>query len=140
MVFVRFFFFNWRIIALQYCVCFCCITRIGYMYTYVPSLLNLPYISNLLPLLQVITEHQAELPVLYGSFPQASYSAHGSVYEPVLFFQFVPPSSSLMCPQVHSLCPCLYSSPANRFIGTIFPDSVYMHPVQFNCSVVSDSL
>ena len=28
-------------------------------------------------------------------------------------------------PQVHSSCPCLYSCPANRFICTIFLDSIY---------------
>ena len=32
------------------------------------------------PPLQVITEHWAELPVLYSSFPLAIYLAHGSVY------------------------------------------------------------
>ena len=37
------FFFNWRIIALQYCLGFChTSTWISYRYTYVPSLLNLP--------------------------------------------------------------------------------------------------
>ena len=29
--------------------------------------------------------------------------------------------------QVHSLCLCLYSYPANRFISTIFLDSIHMH-------------
>ena len=32
------FFFNWRIIVLQYCVGFCCATRISSEYTYIPSL------------------------------------------------------------------------------------------------------
>ena len=32
-----------------------------------------------------------------------------------------------LCPQNCSLHLCLYSCPANRFIGTIFPDSIYMH-------------
>ena len=37
------FFFNWRIIALQYCVGFCHIlTWISHWYWHVPSLLNLP--------------------------------------------------------------------------------------------------
>ena len=35
--------FNWRIIALRYCVGFCCTTTwISYNYTYIPFLLSLP--------------------------------------------------------------------------------------------------
>ena len=41
------FIFNWRIIALQYCVGFCHIsTWISHRYTYVPSLLKFPPIST----------------------------------------------------------------------------------------------
>ena len=32
----------------------------------------------------------------------------------------------LMCPQIHILCLCLYCYPVNRFISTIFLDSIYM--------------
>ena len=32
-----------------------------------------------------------------------------------------------LCPQVCSLCLCLHCCPANRFIGTIFLDSIRMH-------------
>ena len=40
---IFFFFFNWRLIALQYCVGFCHTSAsICHRYTYVPSLLNLP--------------------------------------------------------------------------------------------------
>ena len=50
--------FNWRIIALQYCVDLYCIsTCISQMYTYAPSLLNLPPISHPIPFLQVVTGH-----------------------------------------------------------------------------------
>ena len=35
-----------------------------------------------------------------------------------------------LCPQVHSLQLHLYSCPANRFISTIFLDSIYMHCAQ----------
>ena len=35
---------------------------------------------------------------------------------------------------------CLYSCSANRFIGIIFLDSIYMHSIQFSHSVMSDSL
>ena len=39
---------------------------------------------------------------------------------------FSCPLLPLLCPQVNSLCLCLYSCPANRFISTIFLDSTYM--------------
>ena len=41
----------------------------------------------------------------------------------VLLSQFDPPS---LCPQVCSLCLGLYSCSANRFISTIFLDSIYI--------------
>ena len=46
------FIFNWRIIALQYCIGFChTSTWISHRYTYVPSLLNFPPTSHPFPLL-----------------------------------------------------------------------------------------
>ena len=74
---------------------------------------------------QVITDHQAELPVLYGSFPLALYFIHGSVYMSILISQFIPPSPSLLCPQAHYLYLHVYSCPGHRFICTIFLDSTY---------------
>ena len=54
--------------------------------------------ASRLPILPiyVITEHKAELPVLYSRFPPAVYFTHGSVYMSILPFQFVPPSSPLL--------------------------------------------
>ena len=40
------------------------------------------------------------------------------------------PFLPLLCPQVSSLCLCLYFCPANRFISTSFLDSIYMCSVQ----------
>ena len=48
------------------------------LYMYIPSLLRLPPLPTLL--LQVLTEHQAELPVSYGSFPLAIYFTHDNAY------------------------------------------------------------
>ena len=57
--------FNWRIIAFQYCVSFCCrATWLNHRYTYSPFLLNLPPTRTPTPPLSVATEHWVELPVL----------------------------------------------------------------------------
>ena len=52
-----------------------------YVYTYphIPFLLHLPPTLPIRPL-QVVTEHQADLPVLNGCFPLAIYFTFGSVY------------------------------------------------------------
>ena len=47
---LNWFIFNWRIIALQYCVGFCHTSAwISHRYTHVPSLLNLPPTSHTIP-------------------------------------------------------------------------------------------
>ena len=100
-----------------------------YIYPHIPSLLRLP--PPTIPPLQVVTKHQADLPVLCSCFPLAIYFTFGSVYMSMPLSDFVPayPSPS-PCPQVHSLCLHLYSCPAPRFIRTIFSffflDSIYM--------------
>ena len=75
-----FLFFYWSIIALECCISFSyTVKRISYMYTYIPTLWRLPYTQpHSTPL--VITEHQAELPVLYSNFPLTNYFIRGSVY------------------------------------------------------------
>ena len=98
-----------------------------YIYPHMPSLLYLPPTLPIPPF-QVVTKHQADLPVLSGCFPLAIYFTFRSIYKSMTLSHFIPgyPSTSL-CPQVHSLCPCLYSYPAPRFIRTIFfLDSLYM--------------
>ena len=91
-----------------------------YIYPHIPSLLHLPPALPFPPL-QVVTQHQADLPVLCSCFPLAIYFTFGCVYVSMLLSHFIPdypfPSP---CPQVHSLRLCLYSCPAPRFIRTIF--------------------
>ena len=92
-----------------------------YIYPHIPSLLHLPPTLPIPPF-WVVTKHQADLPVLCSCFPLAICFTFGSVYMSMLLCHFVPayPSPPTPCPQVHSLCLCLYSCPAPRFIRTIF--------------------
>ena len=114
-------FFNWRIIVLQCCVSFCrTSTCINHQYTYVPA----SWTS--LPPLWVVTEHQVELPASYSNSHQLSL-----LHAIMCMCQCCCLNSSLSLlplqfPQVCSLCLRLYSCTANRFIGTIFLDSIHM--------------
>ena len=63
--------FNWRIIALQYCIGFFNTTWIRHRYTYVPFLPNLLPTCHPIPPLQVITEPWLEFPESYSKFPPA---------------------------------------------------------------------
>ena len=63
-----------------------------------------PFSVTLLPPLEVITEPQAELPVLYNSFPLALYFTYGSVHMLMLLFQFVPHFPSPAVSIGHLLC------------------------------------
>ena len=102
-----------------------------HIYPYIPSLLHLPPTLPIPPL-QVVTKHRADLPVLCSCFPVAIYFTFGSVYMSMPLSHFIPayPSPS-PCPQVHSLCLCLYSCPAPRFFRTIF------FPLRFHIYVLA---
>ena len=86
-IFYFFYFFKhlyWSIIASQWCVSFCFITKwISYRYTHVPisppSRISLPPTLPIPPT-QAVTKHSADLPVLCGCFPLALYFTFGSVY------------------------------------------------------------
>ena len=99
-----------------------------YIYPHISSLLCLPPTLPIPPL-QVVTKHQADLPVLCGCFPLAIYSTIGSIYKSMALSHFVPAyPSPCPCPQVHSLRMSLYSCPAPRFFRTFFffLDFIYM--------------
>ena len=100
-----------------------------YIYPHIPSFLLLP-LTLPIPPFQVITKHQADLPVRCSCFPLAIYFTFGSVYMSMSLSHFIPayPSPS-PCLQVHSLRLYLYSCPAPRFFRTSFfflLDSIYM--------------
>ena len=119
-------FFYWSIIGWQYCIGFwCTMTCISHMYTCFPSLLSLPSSHHPTPLGH--TDHQAKLPVLYRASHWLSIS-HMVVYIYIsMLLSFYASPLSLLCLQVHSLCLCFYCCSANRFISTIFLDSIYIH-------------
>ena len=95
------------------------------MYTYFPSLLDLPGPPN--PSSRSsqsakLRPHRA--PVLYSGFPSATYFTYGDIHVHLpIHFAFLSP----LCPHIHSLCLRLYSGSANRFICTAFLDATDMH-------------
>ena len=118
------FIFNWRIIALQYYVGFCHTTTwISLKYTHVPTLPNLP------PYPTSLGCHRAPFwaPCVIYQPPIIIYFTYSSVYISVLLCPFFPRYPSSAIATVCVLCLHLYSWPANRFIGTIFLASIYMH-------------
>ena len=85
------FLFNWRIVALQYCVGFChTSTWISHMSP--PSRTSLP--SHLIPPLCVVSESQFEFPESHRKFPVAIYFTYSSVYVSMLPSPFIPLSPS----------------------------------------------
>ena len=98
-----------------------------YIYHHISSLLHLPPTLPI-PLLQVVTKHRADLPVLCGCFPLAIYFIFGSIYKSMPLSHLVPAyRSPSPCPQVHSLHLHLYSCPApSEPLYFIFLDSIYM--------------
>ena len=110
-------------------VTFCCTMKwIIYMYTYISSLLNLhptllshPFRSSqsveLSSLCYTADSHQ--LYILHIIVCICQYYSLSSSYPPL----------PLLWLHVCSLCLCLYSCPANRFICTIFPEKAMAPPM-----------
>ena len=126
--------FNWMKIVLQCCIGFCHTTvQISHNYIQIPSLLCLPPLHPIPPL-QVITEHQAGLLVLYSNFPLVIYFTHDSVYIRVCqccVLSLPNPLLLPLCAQVHSLH--LHSFPANRnhaFLYLLF--NLFIHQVSIH--------
>ena len=96
------FIFNWKIIALQYCVDFYqTLTWTSHRFTHVPSYLNIPHISHPTPRGY---QTRSEFPESYSKFPLAIYFTFGNVYVSVLFAQIIPPSSPRVQNSVVYVC------------------------------------
>ena len=97
-------------------------------YTYVPSLLNLPRTSD--PTVPLSGCHRT--PGL-NSLHHTANSHWLAVLNMVMYmfqchsFNLSHPLLPTLGPQVCSLCLHLHCCPANRFISTIFLDSIYIH-------------
>ena len=61
-----------------------------YIYPHISSLLRLPS-TLLIPVLQVVTKHQADLPVLCSCFSLATYCTFGSIYKCLTLSQLTLP-------------------------------------------------
>ena len=58
--------------------------------------------------------------VFYSNFPLSIYFTYGNIYVSMLLSQFIPLSPFFSVSKIYSLCLCLYSCPAKRFISIIF--------------------
>ena len=75
-----------------------------------PALLDLPPTSHPIPPHRVVTQHQAELPVLYSNSPLVIYCTWDDVYISLLLSPFVPPFLPLLCPhKIYCFCNRLLS-------------------------------
>ena len=122
------FIFNWRIIALQYCVGFChTLTWISHRYAYVPPLLILPPTSHFIPPSRLSqstglnSRHHTVISHRLSILHMAMYIL--PFYSLNLSYLLLP----ALCPKVCSLCMRLHCCHAHRLISTIFLDSIYIY-------------
>ena len=104
-----YFFFNWRIITLQYGVSFChTLTWVSYRDTCVPSLLNFPPSPTPSHTSRLSQSPRFELPASHSHFPLAVCFIYGNVYVSMLLFQFYLP---LCSPSVYTSLFSMFASP-----------------------------
>ena len=106
-----------------------------YIYPHSPSLLSLP------PTLPIPPSRSSQSIELISRCYAAASHQLSILHLAVYTCQCCSLTSSQLplpplCPQVRSLCLCLYSCPVTRFIGTVFLDSIY---VCYNVSLLKKS-
>ena len=102
---------NGSVTASLYYASFCCTTWIH------PLSLELPSCPSSH---RSRSPQSTELSSLCSQQPPTSSVLHMAVYIWQSYSQLFHPLLPPLCPQVHSLCLCLYSCPAERFVCTIF--------------------
>ena len=106
-----FIYFNWMIITLQYCDCFCHTSIwIGHRHTCVPSILKPPLTSFPTPSLQVVTEHRLWVPCVIHQTPTICFT-YGNVYVSMLVSQIKKTVVSYHKVGGNALTTCVLSSP-----------------------------
>ena len=96
------------------------------VHIYVSSNMSLPPICLPIPPLQVDTEPLFEFPGSYSKFSLALYFTYINVSFHISLFINFTLSSPILCPYICQLCLFLHCCPANKFISTIFLDSIHM--------------
>ena len=118
--FYLFIYFNWRLITLQYCGCFChTSTLISIRYTYVPSFLNHPTPPPPPP---PSRSYSSRLSQSFGFLCHTSNSHWLSILHMVMcMFQcYFPKSSHPLLPTLCSKCLCLLCCPAAMKLEDVY--------------------
>ena len=124
-VYILKFMFNWRMIALQYCVGFCrTSTWISHRCAYVLSLLSLPPISHPILPRRFSENTEFEVSSVITQIPTGCIT-YGNVYVSVLLSVRLIMSFPY-CVHRFVYYVCLHCCPAYRFISTSFLDFIYM--------------
>ena len=114
----------WRVIALVCCVGSYCTIWLSPEYTYSPS--SRACLPPALPSHPSRSSQTTRLGSVHTAPSHQPSVLHVAAYVRATLHSSQP-LLPLICPQVHALCLCLYSFPANSFISTILLDSTYMH-------------